>query len=509
MTKWIVAVDEAARRQGKLAPQLARCIETEVFRLGWPVGHALGREEALAAGFGVSLSVMREALAITERDGVTRRQRGRTGGVYVAEPAQQSVIMALGNYLISAGLTESQYSDGYALLNGMALRLATERCTAEAARAARELAVQPVESGVEAVWRRINQLHDCLLEMTGNRALQIFCAALVYSGMQRFFSALIHLNHAAALRFSRQILACSERQVENVIAGDLASAILIDRETVQCWHNFYKPVVMAPLDEAKAQQIAAGIAAVYHPEKPVKRADALVFRLQRDIVCGNFQPGARLESEPVLVKRYQVSRGALRDAIRALEQHGLVKMEEGRGGGLRVATPDPSEVVRSAVIYFRFLQLSADELGEMAGDLEMALATSAAQRVQTAGPEVIQAFSAAIHPAQVPRNRAEAQQNLEAIYAGLAEASGNPVMALVVQVLTAFLTITVPKSRKQPALNREEYERYLAQLQQVEDALRNGDAGLARRCLMAARQQDLALLPQTRDLRQLMSRLFA
>src|SRR5690606_19562598 len=141
---WACALAAESRQLGKLAPQIAKCIEAEVFRLGWPVGHALGKEEELAARFGVSRTVLREALAITERDGVTRRQRGRSGGLVVAAPAQDAVAMAIGNYLIAAGLPEQEFGDGYALINTVAFRLAAQRCTTAQAEALRALAQAPL-----------------------------------------------------------------------------------------------------------------------------------------------------------------------------------------------------------------------------------------------------------------------------------------------------------------------------------------------------------------------------
>jgi DNA-binding FadR family transcriptional regulator len=505
---WAHAIDDQTRRSGKLAPLLAKRIEAEVFRRGWPVGQTLGKEEELATRFSVSRTVLREALAITERDGVTRRQRGRSGGVYVAAPAQQSVVMALGNYLTSAGLSEQQYAEGYALLNGLALRLAAERCTAQEATAARELAGQPLDDDHDAVWRRVNQIHQRILAMGKNRALEILTAATVYSGMQRMNAARVDVDAAASMRYARGVLDGMKNQLECVIAGDAAAAIIADREALLSWRDCYPARAPTPLDAEQAERVAAGIAAIYAAGKPVKRVDVLALRISRDIACGNYREGEHLDNEATLLTRYGTSRGVLREAIRALEHHAVVRTAEGRGGGLRVGRPDPAGVVRSAVIYFRFLKLQATELHELGSELELALALGAAGRVRQLGPQVLDAFGLAIRPAKLPATAREAQLILEAIYAGLATASGNPFLALLVQVLTAFLTVAARRAER-TLVAPATFADYLEQMRQVEAALRQGDASLARRGLLLAYRSGVQLQPQPRGLRQLLDRIYA
>jgi DNA-binding GntR family transcriptional regulator len=52
--------------------------------------------------------------------------------------------------------------------------------------------------------------------------------------------------------------------------------------------------------------------------------------LERMIVCGELQPGAKL-TEMALAARLGVSRGPLREAFRMLEEAGLVRTEKNRG----------------------------------------------------------------------------------------------------------------------------------------------------------------------------------
>src|SRR5205809_51921 len=68
---------------GKLAAQVARRIEAEVVRRGWPVGESLGSEPELRTRHGVSRSVLREAVRLVEHHQVARMRRGPNGGLFV------------------------------------------------------------------------------------------------------------------------------------------------------------------------------------------------------------------------------------------------------------------------------------------------------------------------------------------------------------------------------------------------------------------------------------------
>lgn len=65
-------------------------------------------------------------------------------------------------------------------------------------------------------------------------------------------------------------------------------------------------------------------------ELPVRRADALRFALEADIVTGVFKPGDRLD-EQTLADRFGVSRTPLREALSQLAATGLVTLLPRRG----------------------------------------------------------------------------------------------------------------------------------------------------------------------------------
>jgi GntR family transcriptional repressor for pyruvate dehydrogenase complex len=76
---------------------------------------------------------------------------------------------------------------------------------------------------------------------------------------------------------------------------------------------------------------------------PIHRArvhEEVAQRLQALILEGKLKPGDRLPPERELVRRFQVSRGSVRDAVRTLELIGLVRSRQGEGTSVREPSAD-------------------------------------------------------------------------------------------------------------------------------------------------------------------------
>ena len=62
-----------------------------------------------------------------------------------------------------------------------------------------------------------------------------------------------------------------------------------------------------------------------------RRHDLIADRLREHIVQSRYEPGDRLPTEEVLAQRLNVSRSAVREALRGLEGVGLVEARQGFG----------------------------------------------------------------------------------------------------------------------------------------------------------------------------------
>lgn len=93
-----------------------------------------------------------------------------------------------------------------------------------------------------------------------------------------------------------------------------------------------------------------------------KRSDVVAERLKRWIVDTELQPGDRLPQEKQLIDEFGVSKGTVREALKALEVQGLITVSTGPKGGARIAKVPLETAARLLDNYFFFEDLSVDDL---------------------------------------------------------------------------------------------------------------------------------------------------
>src|SRR2546430_2629334 len=74
--------------------RLARLVEDDIVKRGWPVGEVLGSEQQLLARHGVGRGVLREAVRVLETHGVAKRRQGPGGGLVVVAPEPDVILDA-------------------------------------------------------------------------------------------------------------------------------------------------------------------------------------------------------------------------------------------------------------------------------------------------------------------------------------------------------------------------------------------------------------------------------
>ncbi|MBS3780543.1 MAG: FadR family transcriptional regulator [Desulfovermiculus sp.] len=172
---------------------------------------------------------------------------------------------------------------------------------------------------------------------------------------------------------------------------------------------------------------------MFRAAKQNKIFQDVVDQIQEAILEGKLKPGDILPSERELKEMLQVSRGTLREALRVLEQKGLIHIKLGVGGGAVVQDASYESVSESLALLIRHQKVSLTHLAEFRAGMEGEAAAHAARRISSAEAEYLQSLldQAA---ACVGRGGEDTQAFLEAdkaIHLYLAAITRNPITIFV------------------------------------------------------------------------------
>ncbi|MEH0020974.1 MAG: FadR/GntR family transcriptional regulator [Desulfobacter sp.] len=106
----------------------------------------------------------------------------------------------------------------------------------------------------------------------------------------------------------------------------------------------------------------------------------VVEQIQDAILSGKLEPGTRLPAERELKDMFNTSRGTLREALRVLEQKGLIEIKLGVAGGAIVKQMDAEPIMQSLALLIRSGEVSLDHLAEFRIKIEGSIVELAAQR---------------------------------------------------------------------------------------------------------------------------------
>ena len=106
----------------------------------------------------------------------------------------------------------------------------------------------------------------------------------------------------------------------------------------------------------------------------------VVEQIQDAILTGKLAPGSKLPAERDLKDMFNTSRGTLREALRVLEQKGLIEIKLGVAGGAIVKQMDTDPIIESLALLIRSGGISLEHLAEFRIKIEGSIVELAAQR---------------------------------------------------------------------------------------------------------------------------------
>ena len=106
----------------------------------------------------------------------------------------------------------------------------------------------------------------------------------------------------------------------------------------------------------------------------------VVDQIQEAIIDGSLQPGDQLPSELKLKDMFETSRGTVREALRTLEQKGLIEIKTGVGGGPVVKGVNTQKIAEDLDLLIQYQKVTHEHLAEFREGVEGIVAGLAAER---------------------------------------------------------------------------------------------------------------------------------
>jgi DNA-binding FadR family transcriptional regulator len=124
--------------------------------------------------------------------------------------------------------------------------------------------------------------------------------------------------------------------------------------------------------------------------RTTKRGDQVVELIKGWITDGKVRPGVRLSKEAELQEMFNVSRGSMREALKALEVQGLVSLSTGPDGGATITRVPLARAFQSLQNYLFFENISLEEIYAVRRVLEPLLAAGAVAHLSDADFEALE-----------------------------------------------------------------------------------------------------------------------
>lgn len=203
-----------------------------------------------------------------------------------------------------------------------------------------------------------------------------------------------------------------------------------------------------------------------------KLTESITARLRNEILVGTYKAGERLPAERDLASQLGVNRGSVREALKKLEQMGLVVIRRGDGATVRHLHDASVEIVRhllivNGVVNRRLLEQVLDVH-------EMLVAGAAHLAVERGSPEDHRRARELLRRLVEPGvSETERQILFDALVDVITEASGNLVVRLVRNVIRPALAERMLEAQRQLAAETQDLD---ARVREIDAAIQAGDA---------------------------------
>jgi DNA-binding FadR family transcriptional regulator len=196
----------------------------------------------------------------------------------------------------------------------------------------------------------------------------------------------------------------------------------------------------------------------------LKTSERVARELAANIVDQGLTDGTTLPTEKVMAESLGIGRTTVREALRLLEMHGVLRIRPGPGGGPTVHRPGPHDLSEVLTLILQFEGATLDDVMSVRIDLEVVVARAAALKILKPAIEELRAvneeYSANAHDAAA---QTAANRRFHSI---IAENCGNKVLGILTEPLVHIAHSGVgggvTYNAKQLQVSREEHDKIIS-----------------------------------------------
>ncbi|HEX9921855.1 MAG TPA: FadR/GntR family transcriptional regulator [Anaerolineae bacterium] len=213
--------------------------------------------------------------------------------------------------------------------------------------------------------------------------------------------------------------------------------------------------------------------------------EQIIEQIQGRIMEGKVRPGDKLPSERELAEQFGVSRTAVREAVKAMREKGLLEVQPGRGTFVTDLTGGTTEVMRDSLSLIVKISLGND-LGKLVQVRTLLEPGIAALAAEMATPLDLETMQQAVNVMDTAMTSTDAYVEADlAFHLALARATQNPLIPVLIDPIVDLLR----EQRKRIFLVEGGPERGQYHHKQILAAIRRGDAATASQAMCAHLEQ--------------------
>jgi len=212
-----------------------------------------------------------------------------------------------------------------------------------------------------------------------------------------------------------------------------------------------------------------------------KTADLIAAHIRGLIIRGELHEGDYLQSEAQLLKHFSTSRPTLREAVRILENEGLITTTRGSRSGARVHRPSVDNVARYAGFALQADGATLGDLYEARMAIEPYAAGLAAERRDSQAIAGVREEYARLCALLEAGETSLYRERLAHFHIRVVDASGNKTLSLMNRLLHLVLARHQRRFQSEAitqlkgARRREFYSSGMARLEKIADLMEAGD----------------------------------